>query len=65
MANRGKNTNSSQFFISFKATSWLDGKHVVFGAVTTGLDVLKKLESHAREGVCHVSITSFALIIVD
>jgi peptidyl-prolyl cis-trans isomerase-like 2 len=46
MANRGKNTNTSQFFISFKAVPHLDFKHTVFGKMREGYSVLDKIEKY-------------------
>jgi cyclophilin family peptidyl-prolyl cis-trans isomerase len=44
MANAGPGTDGSQFFLTFVATSWLDGKHTIFGEVVEGMDTLKELE---------------------
>lgn len=62
MANAGPNTNGSQFFICFAQTTWLDGKHVVFGRVVEDAsDCLKLVESVGSQG----GKTSQDVVIVD
>ena len=50
MANAGRNTNGSQFFITTKATPWLNGRHTIFGAVSDGFPVVRKIENTQVDG---------------
>lgn len=61
MANAGPNTNGSQFFICTDKTSWLDGKHVVFGKVVDGYSVVKAMEKVGSDG----GTTSEKVVIED
>jgi peptidylprolyl isomerase len=61
MANRGPNTNGSQFFMTFIPTTWLDGKHTVFGRVVEGFEVLDQLEAIGSK----TGATSQTAIIAD
>eukprot|EP01114_Cavostelium_apophysatum_P002202 TRINITY_DN1191_c0_g1_i1.p1 TRINITY_DN1191_c0_g1~~TRINITY_DN1191_c0_g1_i1.p1 ORF type:complete len:201 (+),score=31.79 TRINITY_DN1191_c0_g1_i1:120-722(+) len=61
MANAGKNTNGSQFFITVAPTPWLDGKHTVFGSLVEGQDILKKMEATGSQS----GMTSEKVMIID
>jgi len=62
MANAGPDTNGSQFFLCTIETSWLDGKHVVFGHVSEGMDVVRKVESYGNKSN---GSTSAKITVVD
>ena len=58
MANSGPNTDGSQFFLTFTATPWLDGKHTIFGQVVQGMDVLEDIEKlGSRSGKTSESVS--------
>ena len=65
MANAGANTNGSQFFVTTVVTSWLDGKHVVFGEVVEGqelVDAVEKLGSQSGTPKAQITIASSGIV---
>jgi cyclophilin family peptidyl-prolyl cis-trans isomerase len=65
MANAGKNTNSSQFFITTVPTQWLDDKHTLFGEVTKGFDVVGDIEKVEVDERHNKPINDIKIINID
>lgn len=62
MANSGKDTNGSQFFITYKPTAWLDGKHTVFGRVISGFEICSEAEKAETAGS---DLPKYGVTVVD
>jgi len=69
MANRGVDTNGSQFFITTVQTGWLDGRHVVFGKVVKGMELVMDIQGRKTDGrdrpVAAVTIKSSSCSVVE